>query len=196
MTLALHVKGNSMIKQLATYVATMTLLVSSSGCSGMKNFLFGRGAACSTCAPSAPVYGVAPPMEPSCGYEPTCGHEPTCGFEPAHRGPIASLRSGCGLFNGQSVCNGSPGCNCGPSAQSYMPSGFDAYQGAVHDPYAHSGEVIGSQVMGDNYNGYPIQGNVMEGSMAPGVSYPGGTVQDNFDARGDRIINVNPLPGT
>jgi hypothetical protein len=80
-----------------------------------------------------------------------------------------------------------------------MPSEVGSYYGEVHDPYAHNGEVIGSQVIGDTYNGYPVQsypapGTVFEGGMAPGSSYPGVSTQDNFDARGDRIIQVDPIP--
>jgi hypothetical protein len=195
MTLALHVKGNEMIKPFATMLATLTLLVSASGCSGMKNFLFGRGAACNTCA-TAPTYGIAP-SEPACGYEPVCGREPVCGYEPvcghehAPAGPLAGLRRGCGLLNGQSTCNGGPSCGCG-SAQSYMPSGVDSYYGEVHDPYAYGGEVVGSQVIGDSYNGYPTAGTIVSEGALPGTVYPN-AAPDNFNTRSGQIIG-SPTP--
>jgi len=181
MTLSLHVKGNIMVRQLAACLAALTMLVSSSGCSGMKNFLFGRGAACSTCATGAPTYGVAPFSEPA------CGREPACGYETASAAPF--MAGGCS----GSTCNGSPGCNCNSGMQSYMPSGFDSYAGNVHDPYAHSGEVIGSQVMGDSFNGYPAEGSVIREGMVPGMGYPSGSVQDNFGARSGGIM-ATPTP--
>jgi hypothetical protein len=192
MTLALHVKGNKMNNQFATTLATLTLLVSAGGCSGMKNFLFGRGAACSTCA-TAPAYGIAP-SEPVCGYEPTCGHEPVCGYESAPAGPFAGIRRGCGLLNGQSTCNGGPSCGCG-STQSYMPSGVDSYYGEVHDPYAYGGEVVGSQVIGDSYNGYPTAGTIVSENVVPGTVYPN-AAPDNFNSRSGQMINPVPSPVT
>lgn len=190
MTLALHVKGHKMNIQFATTMATLTLLVSASGCSGMKNFLFGRGAACSTCA-TAPAYGIAS-AEPVCGYEPTCGHEPVCGHEHAPTRPFAGLHRGCGLLNGQSTCNGGPTCGCGGSAQSYMPSGVDSYYGEVHDPYSYGGEVIGSQVIGDSYNGYPTTGTIVSENVVPGSVYPNSSM-DNFNTRGGQIMS-SPTP--
>ena len=189
MTLALHVKGNKMIKQIATILAALTLLVSATGCSGMKNFLFGRGAACSSCASAAPSYGIAAPMEPGCGYEPTCGYER----------PLPGPRRGCGLLNGRSTCNAGPDCACHSGTQSYMPSEIGSYGNEVHDPYAYGGEVIGSEVMGDGYNGYapqsyPSQGRIINEGMVPGSVYPNMTPQDNFDTRSQGIIQGAPTP--
>jgi len=48
--------------------------------------------------------------------------------------------------------------------------------------------------MGDSYNGYPTQGTIIHDGLAPGVSYPGGVVQDDFNARSGIIMN--PVPGT
>jgi len=76
-----------------------------------------------------------------------------------------------------------------------MPSNVEPYGTEVHDPYAYGGEVIGSQVMGDSYGGYPTGGGVINGSMSPNVSYPSNSMQDNFDSRGNRIINAQPIPG-
>ncbi len=158
-----------MNKQITTLLATLTLVSLCGGCSGMKNFLFGRGAACTSCASAAPVYGVTAPVEPGCGYEPSCGREPSYG-----------------LLHNQSTCNGSGTCGCG-SNQSYMNSGVDQYYGEVQDPYAYNGEVIGSQVVGDNYNGYPTQGMIVPGNTIVG---------DGFDARGGQIYRSEPMPST
>jgi hypothetical protein len=170
MRLALHVKENMMNKQLATVLATVSLLVVTSGCSGMKNFLFGRGAACGSCGSANAGNTMAPP-EAGCGYEPTCGHEGM---------PAPQPRSGCRLFNGKQTCNAGPNCECGGSTGAYMPSNVDYYGGEVHDPYAYGGEVIGSEVMGNGYNGYPVQGQV---------------VPDNFDTRGGIITSPAPVTG-
>lgn len=75
-----------------------------------------------------------------------------------------------------------------------MPSNVDSFSSNVHDPYAYGGEVIGSQVMGDSYDGYPTQGTIIHDGLAPGVSYPSGVVQDDFNARSGIIMN--PVPGT
>ncbi len=171
-----------MNKLIGTFLATLSLLVSSGGCSGMKNFLFGRGAACASCATTAPSYTPyiqAEPTcghEPVCGYEPSCGHEPVCGYEAAPMGLIDRLHSGCGLLAGRGTCGGSSNCNCSSATQTYMNPVVDPYAGVVQDPYSYSGEVIGSQVIGDVYNGYPA------------------VTSDNFDARGGNVINSVPAP--
>ena len=85
-----------------------------------------------------------------------------------------------------------------------------SYGPVVHDPYL-SGGAVGSSVVpyqdqvydGQVYNGQVYDGQVMGDQViggAPvydsGTSYPstGSTLQDNFDTRGDRIINAEPLP--
>jgi hypothetical protein len=190
MTLALHVKGNRMNVQLVATLATVLIVATSGGCSGMRNFLFGRGAACGICPNQGPAYGVPGPelgcgMEPGCGYEPGCGHELGCGYETpgAHR-PFAGVRRGCGLFGG-GLCNGSSSCNCGSRGLTPSANPYGAFSGVVNDPYGFGGEVIGSEMIGGPYNGYPS------------VVYPGTVVDDNFDSRDSRIIrgeSVRPVP--
>ncbi len=170
-----------------TCVTTLLVLTTSGGCTGMRNFLFGRGAACSNCATQGPAYGglgQGPSGgEYGCGTELGCGREPGCGYE--HEGtqpfrPFARLRQNCGLLGGRGICNGSPNCNCGP--QGYATP-YGAYNSGAIDPYAYEGEVIGSEIVGDGYGGYP------------GVIYPNSRiVDDNFDVRGERIIGVDPVP--
>lgn len=175
-----------MNKLIGTFLATLSLLVSSGGCSGMRNFLFGRGAACTSCATAAPSYTPYAHAEPSCGYEPTCGyepscgHEPVCGYETAPMGLIDRLHSGCGLLNGRGTCGGSPGCGCSTPTQTYMNPVVDPYAGVMQDTYGCGGEVIGSQVISDGYTGYPT------------------VTSDNFNARSGSVINSipTPVPGT
>lgn len=158
-----------MNKQLATVVATLSLLVSTGGCSGMRNFLFGRGAACGSCASANPTYGLAPPADPGCGYEPTCGYEQA-------PGPFACLRGGYGKSQGQQTCNAGPDCGCGGATGAHMPSNVDYYGAGVNDPYAQGGEVIQDQVIGNGYNGYPIEGQVVPDGFVPGQRPMGGAV--------------------
>ena len=177
-------------------IATLTVVTTSGGCSGMRNFLFGRGAACAVGPTAGPVYGVPgllPGLERGCGWEPGCGHELGCGYEPAcgyerapHR-PFAGLRGGCGLLGGRGTCAGTPACGCG-TAPGY-PQGhgqYDAYSGSVQDPYGYSGAVVGSEIVGDSFGGYP-------GVVYPGATYPGGVIGDSWGARGERIIGETPM---
>jgi len=183
MTLALHVKGNRMNVRFVALVAAVTIVATSGGCSGMRNFLFGRGAACGICPSQGPAYGMPGPelgcgMEPGCGYEPSCGYEPGCGHEPRRHG---LLRRGCGLFGG-GTCGGSDACGCGSQRHGFAPNPYGVYSGVVNDPYAFEGGVIGSETIGGPYNGFP------------GAVYPGMIVDDGFDARGGQIMNVVPAP--
>jgi len=75
-----------------------------------------------------------------------------------------------------------------------MPSGVDSYYNDVQDPYAYQGAMIGSQVVGETGSGYPMPGGQSFGSM-PSGNYPGSTMSDNFNERGERIIRVDPIPG-
>jgi hypothetical protein len=52
----------------------------------------------------------------------------------------------------------------------------------VNDPYAMEGEVIGSEMIGGVYNGYP------------NAVYPGTIVDDNFGNRSGQVIGVDPAP--
>jgi hypothetical protein len=202
MTLALHVKGYMMNIRIVATVAILAVMATSGGCSGMRNFLFGRGAACGPGpAAAVPMYGLPGiergcgmergcGFEPGCGYELGCGYEPGCGYEatPRHR-PFAGLRGGCGLLRGHGSCAGSAACGCGHHG-SYMPGQYDAYSGAVHDPYSYGGAAIGSQIVGDSFGGYPS-------TIQPGMLFPGsGSMGDNFNLRGETIIDGSMLPGT
>lgn len=146
-------------------VAVVLLLSTSSGCSGMKNFLFGRGAQCGVCNQAA-----SPTLLPN-------------GLAP-YAPPVASADCGCNGHAAGDVCTGdatygSYGAAYGPGVE-YSNS----YGPGVSDPY-------GEQIIG----GGVIYG---QGAMGPGTiidgGYVPGSMSDNFDARGDRIIRQDPLP--
>lgn len=200
MTLGLLIKGNAMNFRLITVMTAVLAIATSSGCSGMRGFLFGRGAACGNC----PTPGMTAGIEPGCGHEMGCGHELGCGHEmgcglepgcgreasPGWR-PMSGLHGGCGLFRGAGICNGSSACSCGGRA----PQGYQSgYQGMGVDPYAtYSGEIVGSEIVGETYGGYP--GAVTPGTIVPGTVVPGTISGDNFSPRsGERIIGVDPQP--
>lgn len=122
-------------------VAVLTLVTLSSGCSGMKNFLFGRGARCGLCnsnsnGMAAPQFGntmQTPSGTPSCGQQPPANGPAPCGSAPYY---------GSGYSCG----------NCG------QPTTADCGCGYV-DPYMTGGAVMtpqGGPVMapieGDNFN--------------------------------------------
>lgn len=177
MTLALHVKGNKMNVRLVAIIATVTIVTTSAGCSGMRNFLFGRGAACGVCPSQGPAFGLPAP-ELGCGLEPGCGYELGCGHEPPRHGRM--LR-GCGLFGG-GTCSGSDSCGCGSGSHGFAPGAYGAHSGVMNDPYAIEGVVIGSEMIGGPYNGYP-------GAVSPGT-----VIGDNFGTRGGQVMSVDPTP--
>ena len=186
--------------RILTVAAVMTLLTLSSGCSGMRNFLFGRGARCGLCNSqrtpllprqnldaNVPVAAGASrglcglrnnaPAQAPLTYAPNYAAEPGCGYEPA-----CGHEAGCGYETAADQCN------CGgvvSGTSSYGPSNYgpvvENYAPVVSDPYS-SGNVVGSypvegQIVG---NGYPIDGTVMGAPMigSPVVGSPviGGTV--------------------
>jgi len=119
-------------------------------------------------APTGQVYGHA--MADCC---PPCGD------------PCASCYSGfhdeCGAYY-----SNRSGCECGNcGSETYDPylSGNVIHEGIV--PY--DGQIIGSEVIGGQvYGGQSYQGSTMYGGST--------TMQDDFDARGDRIMSADPLP--
>ena len=142
-------------------VMAVTLVSLSSGCSGMRNFLFGRGARCGLCqrlsdagnalnplapAPYTPSAGPGWRGEPVCGYEgPTCGYEgPVCGYEAPR----------CGS------CVGSGYLGRRYSWGDQVDSGY----GSVRDPYLN-GQYLPGPVL--PYDGQIIQGPVVSDEWNP-----------------------------
>ncbi len=183
-----------------TTVTSVLLLSVSSGCCNLKQFWFGRGAKCGLCnklsgppkltfpalpqvaapQPYAPVmpqpYAVAP--QASC----PCTEHPRTYFQP---------EPGCGM----EVAADCPRCNQYGSAYGDIVgdighgSSVDSYGPVVHDPYLQN-DIVGSSVM--PYEGQIIGSPTYNG--APVYSGQGIAPADSFDARGDRIINAEPLP--
>ncbi|QDT10479.1 hypothetical protein [Planctomycetes bacterium K23_9] len=195
-----------MNKRILTVVATVTLLCTTSGCSGMRNFLFGRGARCGLCSnlrrplqrinplnrqtqvPVAPMMQAAPLAGTTCApglmatpnsYGPQlgCGMEAGCGRE-----------MGCGLEAGCGIETLPNSCNCG-NASSYGPV-IRNYGSASIDPYLAGGQVIDGGVI----NGMPIDGqiigNPIMGEQVIGSSIYGGQAFDggSWVPRGDSGI--------
>lgn len=141
----MHGKENIMNIRILSVVAVMTLVSLSSGCSGMRNFLFGRGARCGLCnsnpgGMTGPMFGntmQAPCGTPSCG-QPYVGQQPGGGSEYYGPAPYSGEGYQCGTCG--SVSSGD--CGCGYN-DPYMSSG------AVGVP--QSGPAMGP-VQGDDFN--------------------------------------------
>ncbi len=146
--------------RICAVVATVTLLTLTSGCSGMRNFLFGRGARCGMCnQPSGP----APAAD--CGsYGPQA---------PANQNFAAPGNAGCGCNNGGmyagQIGNGgygsaySGGCGCGGINSGYAT-----------DPY-QTNEYMGTM---------PYEGQIIDYGVVDGTVVGNGTVSpDNFAPR-------------
>jgi len=77
----LHIEEFEMNRRVITIVLLLTVLPLASGCSGMKNFIFGKGARCGICnrgatyAPADPC-GCPPGTHAYSGIgESVCGHD-------------------------------------------------------------------------------------------------------------------------
>ncbi|TWU24202.1 hypothetical protein Pla52o_21280 [Novipirellula galeiformis] len=164
-------------------VASVTLLVVSSGCGNLKQFWFGRGARCGLCNT---ISGIMP-GRPGC-----LSQAPSCNAAPYTAPPVAAAPPAgctCSPYAGPQVEGyGELGCGsevaakcptCAPFSSGYgnivgdygYDSSVDQYGTVVTDPYLQGG-AVGSSVYGN----------------------PGSGMSDNFDARGDRILNIEPLP--
>lgn len=197
-----------------TLVALVTVLSSSSGCSGMKNFMFGRGASCGLCNRARAIGTAINPLAAA----------PT----PAPAAPGCRL-PGCGLF-GRNQTPGyapptayAPAPMCAPTyAPSYNPSyaegqgGYAApgyYDGECADPgYSAAmpgdcgcGTACGGTCGSANNGGGAYEGGVVDPYLGNG-GYSGGNVMQGdgfqsrnygarrFDDQGDRIISQDPMP--
>lgn len=126
----MHMKEDNMNTRICSVIAIMTLVSFSSGCTGIKNFLFGRGARCGLCngGSLAPQFGNAM-QAPN---------------------PNGSCQQPAG-YNGQ-VYSAQPCGGCGSTVPNHCGCG----NYGVADPY-QSGQVIpqNGQVMGGT--GVPMQ---------------------------------------
>ncbi len=146
--------------RIITVVAALTLLTFSGGCSGMRNFLFGRGARCGLCnrldnqAP-APNYNTAAaqPCAPQCPPAP-------------QQNMVVAPQTGCG-------CNGATYAPSYGAAHSGNACGCGVGQEVIsHDPYMNGvvveGDVVGNGYMGDwEARRYDAQGDLIVSESVP-----------------------------
>ncbi|TWT54628.1 hypothetical protein Pla22_22780 [Rubripirellula amarantea] len=177
-----------MITRSWTVVAVITLLSLSSGCSGMKNFLFGRGARCGLCTKLAtpfqgPCFGntmAAPlPAAPTCqapAYvpQPYAAPQQPCAT-PNYQAPTCGCQTPSTYDHGGYA---SGECGCGVGSQSYDTGYYDhgGYEtGIVADPY------MGGQSYGSPSYGTPVYGGSSDGPISPGQII-----------NGERVISADP----
>jgi len=167
--------------------------VCSTGCSGMRNFFFGRGARCGLCSRLGTAGQALNPLAPSpttrapCGaapYAPAAPYAaapayapaPTCGMGGGAPGPMAYGGNACGsgISGGYSV--GMP-ADCGCGSESY-PSGANYYGGSDYVTPGYETVVPNGVIEGDNFQNraygarrYDSQGDwiVQEEQVPPGV---------------------------
>ena len=192
-----------MNNRIGTVVVAVTLLSLMTGCSGMKNFMFGRGARCGLCtkvgsclgtpcfgntmqAP-APQYASAPQYAPS----PQPYAAPQCAA-PAYQAPTCQAPV-CGCETAPTYAGES--CGCGASSAAYGP--------AV-DPY-NNGVVYGDAISNAPSYGSPVYGSPM-GEQRLGEQIIGERVIGNapiqgdnwqsrkFDTDGHKILWEEPIP--
>jgi len=201
-------------------VTLVMVMSSATGCGGMRNFLFGRGARCGLC-PSGPAagpvnpYAPAQPAAPGCGLIPKGGLLPKCNlfgrnaaptaqapcanpnayapnpYAPNRHAPAQPCYDGC---QEGYVGSGYAGCECNDGGYSSAMGG-DCGCGSPHGGVHYEGGVVdpylGSGVMG----GGMTQGGMNQGGMIQGDGFQPRTYQSNkVDSRGDQIISQDPLP--
>lgn len=173
-----------------TVVTVATLVCLSTGCSGMKNFLFGRGARCGLCSKlgsclPAPRFGNMM-QAPTCqapAYSPAPAYAPQATYAPA---PSCGCNEYAGNGHGEeSYASGM--CNtCGDSygSQGYAPQNYGSTDYGVNGngmgtvgPYGNSDPYMNTPSMGTPMPGQQINGETVVGSQPMGMSpsYPSGT---------------------
>ncbi|KAA5540715.1 hypothetical protein FYK55_20210 [Roseiconus nitratireducens] len=166
-----------MNNRMMTVLMAALLVSASTGCTSMKNFLFGRGARCGLCnrvsLPTAPFLPRAAPAPPTC-------NTPTY-VQPNYGGP----QTGCGCSPApcNNSCNTGSGYGPAPTNNCYRN---DPYQGGV----CGSGTVMeGQPIYGENWQPAPT---TPEGYRANyGDPYDTGY---KVDSDGARILHEEPLP--
>jgi len=184
-----------------TIVTLVMVMSSATGCGGMRNFLFGRGAGCGLCNRIGAVGNAINPLAPAPGVAPVAG--------------VAPPKRGCGLFNRNPAPIYAPPVACAPApncANECVGSGY-GYGGYVDNGYAsampgdcqsctsHGGYESG--VVHDPYLAAPVMGNEypVDGYSNGGIPSGGWYDRNNapygarkFDSQGDEIISESPMP--
>ncbi len=159
-----------MNNRICAVIATATLLTLLSGCSGLRNRLFGRGARCGLCS------RLSGPTSASCGPAP-CEPQQPCNQNAAPAPYTSAGQCGsCGQTYGAAdgLAYGG-GCGCNQSAADPYLSTWS--NGST--PY--DGQIINYGVTGDGV----VVGN--------GTTYSDGFVP-RIDAQGNQILGEQPLP--
>lgn len=122
---------------ISSVVTTVTLLIITPGCSGMGNFLFGRGARCGLCN-RGPAFQAPQPPRPQpqtqpCQPNPCVPYQPQqpYGMTPAY--PAGPCSPPCGTYG--SAYGGD--CQCGSAYMSDPYIGGEVIEG-------YPGEIMGS----------------------------------------------------
>ena len=176
-------------------VASVMLLLVSSGCGTLRQFWFGRGARCGLCNNTQSILPGRPALLPQAA---PCLQAPYAPVTPQPQVPLAVAPNAgceCNTYAGpQYGVQGELGCGsevaakcpaCATNSSGYgnvvgdygYDSSSDQYGNVVNDPYLQ-GDIVGSSV----YDNGTVYGN------------PSNIISDDFDARGDRIISRDPLP--
>lgn len=187
-----------------TLVMLVLVTGSSTGCGGMKNFLFGRGARCGLANRVGAVGNALNPLAPAPGINQAPGFAQSGG---------CGTPSGCGLFSRNNapayappVAYAGPTCNESCVGSGYVDGGY------IDGGYINGGHSMGTAGACESCNSYgghyegvvsdPYLGNPVNGYSD---GYSGGYQGDNFydrnsyqsrrfDSRGDEIISESPLP--
>ncbi|MCM2374017.1 hypothetical protein [Aporhodopirellula aestuarii] len=191
-----------------TLVTLVMVMGSATGCGGMRNFFFGRGARCGLCSRAGAVGTAINPLAPPPNTVPVAPaaplfNAPRCRLfgrnaaptyaPPVAVAPMAPCQGVCqdGYAGGAYVddcysagmagdCGSPCGGQCGGSSY-----GGVQYDGGVVDPYLGSGVYDGGYT-----NGGVIQSDDFQPRTYESRRYSPG----QYDAQGDRIISVDPLP--
>jgi len=176
--------------RICSVIAVVTLLALSSGCSGMRNFLFGRGARCGLCSNLS--NGIRNPQFGNTMQAPYAQTGPSC-QTPQYQGGIDPT-AGCGCnsyvgneYDGQVYSSGSAYNGCGCAGECGCGN-FMNYSPMVSDPYM-SGEIGGTSMP---YQDQIISGQGYPNSIAP--IQPDDFNARKFDSDGNRILWEEPLP--
>ena len=187
--------------RICSVIASVTLLILSSGCGGTRNFLFGRGARCGACGPSAstapayttaPTYGQPQPLVsiPNAPAFPAAPYQPRCrlfGGQPRPQQPVAcEPYAGCECQNpcGNVYTEGCGTCSSGCGTCNSYPGGCG--ECAVASPCGGCGGGCGGgPVVTDPY----MSGEIGGGSMP----YNGQIISDQVI--GEQVIGGQVIGG-
>lgn len=155
-----------MNNRIAMIIVAGGLLFGTTGCSGMRDFLFGRGARCGLCRPlSSPILNSVAPAAP-------CGPSPV--YAPVQSYPQA--------YAGNCTTCYAPSVDCGCGSEGIIHSGI------ASDPYLNPTGVVSSGMMDSGV----VVGS--PGIVPSGPVNDGNWTARRYDTDGNMIISEDPLP--